>query len=65
MEQELTTRQAAYINWCDNPPNFYCKKYSNAELPPDNENEARKWYCTKQCFDCMAIVGETRIKNKI
>ena len=20
--------------------------------------------CTEQCFDCMAIVGETRIKNK-
>ena len=21
--------------------------------------------CKKQCFDCMAVVGETRMKNKI
>lgn len=62
MKKELTTEQAAYINWCKHPPSFYCRKHTNAEQPPEN---SKGWYCTKQCFDCMATVGETRLKNKL
>ena len=38
--------------------NFYCARYSNAEIVEKNTN------CEKQCFNCMAIVGETRLKNR-
>lgn len=51
----------AYINWNNFPPRFYCNKYTNTKHPPEND---KGWYCTKQCFDCMAEVGEQRRKTE-
>ena len=59
--------------------NFYCKKVcGNPDFSIDLYNEDNKILtddqmtekyhersmCESQCFDCMAIVGETRIKNR-
>lgn len=59
--------------------NFYCKRaccgndWSIEEYNQDNkiltdiqmqEKYHNHTQCEIQCFDCMAIVGETRIKNR-
>lgn len=61
----------------DSNPDFYCKKYcGDPDFSIDKWNEEFKRCnevgikmeedkpCQKQCFDCMAIVGETRLKTK-
>lgn len=44
------------------------KAYKEINAMPISEEEKRKLIdgepCKEQCFDCMAIVGQTRIKNK-
>jgi hypothetical protein len=59
--------------------NFYCKRaccgddWTIEEYNQDNkvltdiqmeEKYHNRTPCETQCFDCMAIVGETRIKNR-
>jgi hypothetical protein len=59
--------------------NFYCKRaccgedWSIKDYNADNkiltdrqmeEKYHNRTPCKTQCFDCMAIVGETRIKNR-
>ena len=59
--------------------NFYCKKvcgdpdFSIDQYNQDNkvltdDQMTEKYHerpmCESQCFDCMAIVGKTRIKNR-
>lgn len=43
------------------------KAYKEIMSMPISDHEKQKLIhgeqCTSQCFDCMAIVGETRIKN--
>lgn len=42
--------------------------YKEINAMPISEEEKQKLIdgepCEKQCFDCVAIVGETRLKNK-
>ncbi len=53
--------------------NFSIEEWNKAdkeiELMPISENEKDKLRhpdpCKSQCFDCIAIVGDTRIKNKL
>lgn len=44
------------------------KSYKEIQNMPISEKEKRELIdgvpCKKQCFDCIAIVGETRLKNK-
>ena len=44
------------------------KAYKEINAMPISEAEKRKLIdgepCKEQCFDCIAIVGETRIKNQ-
>ena len=45
------------------------KRYLEIEAMPISQAEKDKLIdgepCEKQCFDCMAIVGETRKKNRL
>ena len=45
------------------------KRYLEIEAMPISQAEKNKLIdgepCEKQCFDCMAIVGETRKKNRL
>lgn len=52
----MTEEQMRYNQWLANPPKFYCRSLANCEEPMS--------YCDHQCFECMAVVGETRLKNK-
>lgn len=44
------------------------KSYKEIEAMPISQKEKDKLLfpdpCEKQCFDCLAIVGKTRLKNK-
>lgn len=44
------------------------KAYKEIQQMPISEDEKRELlnpdHCKEQCFECMAIVGKTRLKNK-